>query len=500
MINKSYNNTHEHKMSGKHKDHHNHHEHMVKDFKRRFWISIFISIPVLLLSPLIQKFLGLEKILSFRGDIYVLFILSTLVFFYGGYPFLKGLVEELKKKNPGMMTLIGVAIITAYTYSTLIVFGFRGKTFFWELVTLIDIMLLGHWIEMKSVMGASRALEELAKLMPQSAHKLLSEEEIEDVPIEKIKPKDRVLVKPGEKVPVDGVVIKGETSINESMLTGESKPVYKTKGFKVIGGSINGEGAIIIEVLKTGKESFLSQVIKLVKEAQKTKSKTQDLAGKAAFWLTIIALTGGALTFFIWVFLAGKDIAFALERTVTVMVITCPHALGLAVPLVVAVSTSLSAKHGLLIRNRIAFENARNIQAVIFDKTGTLTKGEFGVDTIITFDEKFTKEDILNFAGSIEANSEHPIGKSIAKSAKKLFSVDKFKAIPGKGAEGIINKKEVKVVSPRYLRENNLKVENKDLNEVVSQGKTVVFVIIDKGVKGALALSDIIREEAKETV
>ncbi len=493
----------EHHMShGNHKghDHHNHHKKMVEDFKKRFWISLVVTIPVLVLSPLIQNALGVKDKLSFPGDIYVLFALSTFVFFYGGYPFLKGLFDELKKKNPGMMTLIGVAIITAYTYSAFVVFGMKGKIFFWELVTLIDIMLLGHWIEMKSVMGASQALEELAKLMPQAAHKIISSDKIEDVPLDSLKLGDKVLVRPGEKIPVDGIIVKGETSVDESMLTGESKPVSKKTTDKVIGGSINGEGAIVVQVTKTGKDSFLSQVIELVKEAQKTKSKTQDLVGKAAFWLTIIALSGGAITYFIWALIVGKDIAFALERTVTVMVITCPHALGLAVPLVVAVSTAISARNGLLIRNRIAFERAKDIQAVIFDKTGTLTKGEFGITDVVLFSEDITKEELLSYAGSIETNSEHPIAKGITKASKKIFSVDKFRAIPGKGAEGIVNGKHVKVVSPGYLKDNGYELNNRKIEDISSQGKTIVFVIIEEEVKGAIALSDIVKPESKEAI
>ncbi len=493
-----------HKDHGNHEhighDHHSHHEKMVEDFKKRFWISLIVTVPVLLLSPLIQTALKLKDKISFTGDIYVLFALSTFVFFYGGYPFLKGLFDELRKKNPGMMTLIGVAIITAYIYSTFVVFGMKGKIFFWELVTLIDIMLLGHWIEMKSVMGASRALEELAKLMPQAAHKIVSSDKIEDVPIKLLKPKDKVLIKPGEKVPVDGIIIKGETSINESMLTGESKPVSKGINDKVIGGSVNGEGAIVVQVTKTGKDSFLSQVIELVKEAQKTKSKTQDLAGRAALWLTVIALSAGGITYFVWALIIGKDIAFALERAVTVMVITCPHALGLAVPLVVAVSTAISAKNGLLIRNRIAFERAKDIQAVIFDKTGTLTKGEFGITDIVLFDNDITEEELLNYAGSIETNSEHPIAKGIAKASKKIFSVAKFRAIPGKGAEGIIDGKDVKVVSPGYLSEKGYTIDESKVEEISAQGKTIVFIIIDNKVRGALALSDIIKTESKEAV
>jgi len=437
---------------------------------------------------------------EFPGSLYVLFVLSSAVYFYGGWPFLKGLVDELRLKNPGMMTLIAVAITVAYVYSSAVVFGLAGMIFFWETATLIDIMLLGHWIEMKSVLGASKALEELARLMPSDAHKFMPDGSIKDVPLNELATGDRVLVKPGEKIAADGEVVNGETSVNEAMLTGESKPVHKTAGAKVIGGAINGEGSIVVEVKKTGKDSFLSQVINLVKEAQASKSKTQDLANRAARWLTIIALAGGAVTFLVWLAIMHKDFAFALERTVTVMVITCPHALGLAVPLVVAVSTALSARHGLLIRNRAAFERARNIQAVIFDKTGTLTAGKFGVTEVIPLDEKTDEKELLKYAASVEAHSEHPIAKGIVASAPETFSVEGFKAIPGKGAQGRANGIEVKVVSPGYLREQNLAVTDHRLEKLASQGKTVIFVMMDGKLKGAIALADIIRPESKQAI
>jgi Cu2+-exporting ATPase len=479
--------------------HTDHHTHMVADYRKRFWISLTLTIPILILSPMIQRFFGLEETIRFSGDIYVLFLLSSVVFFYGGYPFLKGFFSELKTVKPGMMTLISVAITTAYIYSSVVVFGLEGKIFFWELVTLVDIMLLGHWIEMKSIMGASRALEELAKLMPSEAHLLKPDGSTEDVPLERLKTGDRVLVKPGEKIPVDGNIIDGETSVNEAMLTGESKPVTKKAEDKVIGGSINGEGSITVEIEKTGKDSFLSQVIELVKEAQESKSKTQDLANRAALWLTIIALVGGTATLFIWLALLNKDFAFALERTVTVMVITCPHALGLAVPLVVAVSTALSAKNGLLIRNRAAFERARNIQAIVFDKTGTLTEGRFGVTDTITFNDISEKE-LVTYAASVERHSEHPIAKGIVASSPETYPVEGFRAIPGKGAEGKVNNRNVKVVSPGYLRENNLMPRDNKIEELSSQGKTVVFVLVDDELKGAIALADIIRPESKRAV
>ncbi len=483
-----------------HKGHASHHEHMIADYRKRFWVSLAATIPILLLSPLIQKFLGLGDAIKFTGDSYVAFLLSSFVFFYGGYPFLKGMLNEIKKKQPGMMTLISVAISVAYFYSSAVVFGLEGKVFFWELATLIDIMLVGHWIEMRSVMGASRALEELAKLMPSDAHLIKDDGNIIDVPLSELKTGDKVLVKPGEKIPADGIAVKGDTSVNEAMLTGESKPVRKKAGDKVIGGAINGEGSLVIKVERTGKDSFLSQVIDLVKEAQESKSKTQDLANRAAFWLTIIAIVGGGVTMFIWLAIMNQDLAFALERTVTVMVITCPHALGLAVPLVVAVSTSISASKGLLIRNRAAFEQARKLNAIIFDKTGTLTKGEFGVTDIISFDSEYSNDKILKYAATVERNSEHPIAQGIYKSAESIFEVKDFKAIPGRGAQAFVEGKLVGVFSPGYLRENNIEITDERINSLSEQGKTVVFVLINEKLVGAIALADIIREESKKAI
>jgi Cu2+-exporting ATPase len=496
---------HKHSIPATHKkhkghDHMSHHAHMVADFRRRFWISLGITVPILILSPMIQAFLGLREAVGFPGDAYVLWALSSFVFFYGGWPFLKGLFDELGKKQPGMMTLIAIAITTAYVYSSVVVFGLSGKVFFWELCTLIDIMLLGHWIEMRSVMGASRALEELAELMPSDAHKVMPDGSTNNVPIEEIKQGDKVLIKPGEKVPVDGEVVEGESSVNEAMLTGESKPVEKTVGSKLIGGSINGEGSMTAEVQKTGKDSFLSQMIGLVEEAQQSKSRSQDLANRAALWLTIIALSCGAITLIIWLGIIHKDFAFSLDRMVTVMVITCPHALGLAVPLVVAVSTALAAGNGLLIRNRAAFERGRNIQAIIFDKTGTLTKGEFGVTDTVTFSNGMDEKELLKYAASVESHSEHPIAQGIVSSSKETLSVEDFKAIPGKGAQGNVDGRDVKIVSPGYLKDNNITMQDERIEKFNSQGKTVVFVIIEGDLKGAIALADIIRDESKEAI
>ena len=480
--------------------HGSHHAMMVADFRKRFWISLVITVPILFLSPLIQKFLGLEGIIKFPGDSYLLFVLSSAVYFYGGYPFLKGIYDELKSKSPGMMTLIALAITVAYVYSSAVVFGVSGEVFFWELATLIDVMLLGHWLEMRSIMAASSALEELARLMPSEAHKIMPDGSMADVALNELAVGDRVLVKPGEKIPADGKVVAGDTSVNEAMLTGESTPVAKQTGVTVIGGSVNGEGSITVEVKRTGKDSYLSQITELVRQAQESKSRTQNLANRAALALTIIALSVGAITLFVWLGIAHRDFVFALSRMVTVMVIACPHALGLAIPLVVAVSTALSAKNGLLIKNRDGFEQARKVSAILFDKTGTLTLGKFGVTDVIPLNGKMNDREILKYAASLETHSEHPVAKGIVSSTKETFSVEGFKSIPGKGAEGKVNGKEVKAVSPGYLKENNIEVDDERVVKLSSQGKTVIYVLIDGELSGAIGLADIIRPESKEAI
>lgn len=480
--------------------HQDHSGHMVEDFKKRFWVSLIVTIPVLILSPQIQDFFGYK--VAFAGDIYLLFILSSFIFFYGGYPFLKGLIDELQKKMPGMMTLIGVAIIVSYVYSTAVVFGLEGMVFFWELATLIDIMLLGHWIEMRSVMGASRALEELAQLLPKNAHRLPSpdSQQVEDIPLEEVRAGDYLLIRPGEKVPADGVVIEGQTEIDESILTGESVPVEKRVDDKVIGGSVNGSGSLIIEVQKTGQDSFIAQIVSLVREAQQNKSRTQNLADRAAFWLTLIALSVGVLTFLSWFFGVQESLAFAIERAVTVMVITCPHALGLAIPLVVAVSTSLAAQRGFIIRYRQAFENMRNVNAVIFDKTGTLTLGKFGVTDLVSLGDK-DEDEILTLAASLEVLSEHPIARGITeKATMPLKDVNDFRAVTGKGVEGYIEGKKVEVMSYKYVREKGIIIKEPRIDQFLNQGKTVVFLLIEGEAKGAMALADVIRPESKKAI
>jgi Cu2+-exporting ATPase len=477
-------------------DHHAHHAHMVADFKRRFWVSLVLTVPVLALAPIIQGVLGVGEAWAFPGDRFVQFGLASLVFFYCGWPFLKGLVDELSRRLPGMMTLIALAVTVAYGYSSAVVFGLPGKVFFWELATLIDIMLLGHWIEMRSVMGASAALEKLVRLMPSEAHRLAPDGSTEDVPVSELARGDRVLIKP------DGVIVEGRSTVNEAMLTGESKPIEKATGDEVIGGAVNGEAAFTIEVAKTGGETYLAQVIEMVRQAQESKSRTQDLANRAALWLTIIALGAGGATLAAWLSL-GRDVAFSLERTVTVMVIACPHALGLAVPLVVAVSTSISARNGLLIRDRRAFERARSLDAIVFDKTGTLTEGRFGVTDVIGLGERDEGE-LLRLAAGLESRSEHPIAEGIVRGAEDrglaFTAPTAFKAIPGKGAEASMDGLPIKVVSPGYLRDHDLTVNDQRVRAVAEQGKTVVYVIIDDQVEGAIALADMIRPESREAL
>ncbi|TAA67482.1 heavy metal translocating P-type ATPase [Planococcus salinarum] len=483
-------------------DGHNHSGHgdMVEDFKKRFFISLILTIPILALSPMIQHFMGVDW--RFDNDMYILFVLSTVVFFYGGWPFLTGGIAELKERNPGMMTLIALAISIAYTYSTVVVFGWDGNQLYWELATLVVIMLLGHWIEMRSIMGASNALEQLVKLMPNEAHKLDENKQVQDVPLSDIRNKDRVLVKPGEKVPVDGIIVEGQSTVDESMLTGESIPIEKEEGNQVIGGSVNKGGSLVVEVEKTGEESYLSQVITMVKEAQESKSRTQDLTNRAAKWLFYLALAAGFATLVAWLTL-GYLLDTAIERMVTVMVITCPHALGLAAPLVVAVSTSISAKQGLLIRNRADFEGARNLNAVVFDKTGTLTKGEFGVTDIVS-ENSYADEEVLRLAAAIEQNSEHPIAAGIVASAKEkgieIGKVTDFESITGKGIQGQVDGRKINVVSPGYVNSNRLSYNQELFNGLSEEGKTVVFVLVEDEIAGMIALADIVRDTAKEAV
>ncbi len=478
------------------------HDHagMLTDYWRRFLVSLVLTIPILALTPEVQALAGVE--FAFPGREYAVFLLATVVYLYGGWPFLAGFAQELRLRSIGMMTLIALAITVAYAYSAAVVLGLTpGMGFFWELATLIDIMLLGHYIEMRSVMGASRALEALVRIMPSEAH-LLRDGEAVDVPVGDLVVGDMVQVRPGEKVPVDGEVTGGASSLNEAMLTGESRPVRRSPGDRVIGGAINGEGALTVRVTATGKETYLAQVIELVRQAQESKSRTQDLANTAAFVLTVTAVTVGAVTLGGWLLL-GQALAFAVERAVTVMVISCPHALGLAVPLVVAVSTSLAARTGLLIRDRQAFEAARDLDVVIFDKTGTLTEGRFGVTAAIPLAD-MPEETALAQAAALEGLSEHPIARGIVDGARRrglaIPAVTGFRALPGRGVEGDVEGRLLRVVSPGALEEQGLKVADTRVSQAEARGETVVFLVEGDRVLAAFSLADVIRPEAREAV
>ena len=472
------------------------HAHHIQEFRKKFVVCVVLTIPILLLSEMIQNWFGFSIIIPFQMEI--LFVLSLIVYAYGGLPFLRGMFKELQKRQPGMMTLIGTAISVAFFYSTATVFVILGKDFFWELATLVDVMLFGHWIEAKSVMGASRALEELVKIMPTSAH-LVKIGEIMEVPVSELKKEDIVLVRPGEKIASDGIIVDGESFVNEALLTGESKPIHKVTDEKVIGGSINGEGVLKVKIEKTGEETYLSQVISLVRDAQSSRSRTQDIANRASAFLFYVALTVGIITYLVWFFFGNANIA--LERSVTVLVIACPHALGLAIPLVVALSTSITAKSGILIRDRKAFETIRDIDVVVFDKTGTLTEGKFGVSDVVSF---IPEDVLLGFVSAVEINSEHIIATAIVDYAKEkkieISTISEFKAIPGKGAQGIVKGRTVIIGSPNLLDDMDIQITDEKIIELQKQGKTVVFAILDDKLVGAFALSDKIREVSKEAV
>jgi len=470
---------------------HCHHE-MMLDFKRRFWVCLVLTIPLIFLSPMIQQLLGGYVLLDIPGSKYFLFALSTVIFVYGGKPFLAGMRDELRNHLPGMMTLIGMAIAVSFIYSSVVVFGLPGKVFFLELASLIDVMLLGHWIEMRSVLGAGKALEHLAELLPHSAHRVREDGEIEDVDLQGLHVQDTVLVKPGEKVPVDGVVLDGRSSVNESMLTGESQPVDKQAGDNVVGGAVNGEGSLQVRIEKLGKESFVFQMMDIVEKARESKSKTQDLANRAAYFLTLIAIIAGFLTFSFWLFVADFPFSFTLERAISVIVVTCPHALGLAIPLVVAVSTSIAATHGLLVRRREAFELARKIDVLILDKTGTITKGNFEVTDVLVLDPEYDEKKLLQYAASIESRSEHAIARSIVKASKHFLEIEDFIAIPGTGVQGIVQGKKVKI-----MRSGD---GNKEIVSLQNEGKSVVSAFIDDKLVGAIALADVVRDESRELI
>lgn len=479
---------------------HGGHDHgaMIADFLRRFWVCIGLSVPVIALSMMFQNLVGYQ--LDFAGRGWIVIGLASIIYVYGGWPFLTGMIGELRNRQLGMMTLVAIAITTAYVYSVVVSAGWlRGMDFFWELATLIDIMLLGHYIEMKSVAGASRSLELIVQMLPSEAHKVAGET-ITDVQVDTLSKGDTVLVRPGERIPTDGEVVEGSSAVNESMLTGESVPAQKGQGDSVIAGAVNGEGSLKIRVTHRGGDSYLNKVVKMVEEAQTAKSKTQNLADRAAGWLTLLSLSVGLITLIVWL-LAGKETAFAVERMVTVMVTTCPHALGVAIPLVVAISTAISAQKGLLIRNRTAFEESRKITAMVFDKTGTLTEGEFGVTRVKLLAPDMDEKTLLGTVAALEQQSQHPIAQGIVREAKKrelsLPVISDFQSITGKGVSATAHGKSWLVVSPGYLKEKGVEQPKDALG---SGAETVVFVLINDQLAGYVALADRIRDDSKEAV
>ncbi len=487
-----------------HESNHDKHEgHSAPAFIQKFWVVLLLTIPLIAYSELPEKVLGWSAP-RFLGWEWVMLALGSIVYFYGGAVFLGSARRELKAHLPGMMTLIALAITSAYSFSVFAVATGREHTLFWELSTLIAVMLLGHWIEMRAVSGAQGALKELAKLLPDVAE-VIRGESTKIVPLGELVVGDMMIIKPGGKIPADGLIIEGNSELNEAIITGESKPVSKKKGDSVIAGAINGDGALKVSVTQIGEHTFLAGVMRLVADAQASKSRLQMLSDRAALYLTVLAVGAGALTFGLWLF-AGKDVVFAVERLVAVLVITCPHALGLAIPLVASISTTKAARNGLLIRQRLALEAARSIDIVLFDKTGTLTKGEFGVDAIIAV-EGSTEDEVLTLAASVNSQSEHPLAKAMVGEARKrelaLASVSDFMRITSGGAKAILGTREVVVGNDRVLAEYGVVLSSNYADTVAQfsgQGKTVVHVLSEKSLVGSIALADVIRDESREAV
>lgn len=510
---------HKHNQHHNHSNHsHNHHEghdhgamdHSAHggDFKKKFFVSLFLGIPIILIAPMMGIELPFQ--FTFPGSEWVVLILGTILFFYGGMPFLKGAKMELEMKNPGMMMLISLGISVAYFYS---VYAFVANNFlhssvhimdfFWELATLILIMLLGHWIEMNAISNAGNALQKMAELLPNLATVIKEDGSTEEVALQEVMVGQKVLVKAGEKVPTDGEILEGQTSINESMITGESKDVIKKVHDKVIGGSVNGSGAITIEVTGTGESGYLSQVMELVGSAQNEKSRVESLSDKVAKWLFYIALTVGIVAFIVW-FILTKDINIALERMVTVLIIACPHALGLAIPLVTARSTSLGAQNGLLVKDRQALEVAKKVDIIMMDKTGTLTEGNFAVNEFESFSQDYTKEEVLSLMAALEQTSSHPLAVGVLNKMEELgLSIPKASDVtnlPGIGMEGLVEGKDVKIVSISYMNQHDLPFNEKEFNELSSQGNSVSFLLVNHETIGLIAQGDQIKPDSKEMI
>ncbi|MCM8747856.1 heavy metal translocating P-type ATPase [Thermomicrobiaceae bacterium CFH 74404] len=486
-----------------HAEHAEHAMHSPEVFRRQFWVSLILSVPVILYAETVQSLLG-YRAPEFPGSTWISPLLSAVVFLYGGSVFLRGAADELRSRLPGMMTLVGLAISVAFAYSLATTLGLPGEPFYWELVTLIDVMLLGHWLEMRAVGRARGALAELAKLLPSTAERIV-DGRTEEIPVSELRPGDLVLVRPGAKVPADGVVESGESEVNEAMVTGESRPVAKRPGDRVIGGTVNGNGSLRVRVTNIGEESFLGEVMRIVEQAQQSRTRMQRLADRVAFWLVLVALSVGAISFVAWLVTTGS-LTEAVARAVTVMVIACPHALGLAIPLVIAISTALSAQRGILVRDRTAFERARLVTTVVFDKTGTLTRGELGV-TDVAVEPAWDEQEAVRLAASIEAESEHHIARAIRRLAEErrldLVPAVKVEALPGRGIQAQVDGRPMQVGGPQLLRELNLALP-RALDEQVrrwgEEGKSIVYLIADGSVAAAFALADQIRPESYEAV
>lgn len=484
-----------------HSQHDKHAGHRPEIFKRRFFICLILTLPVLYYAPMLQLWFG-YRIVAFPGSEWISPILSTLIYFYGGWVFLRGAWREFQSKI-GMMTLVALAITVAFVYSLAVTFGLQGEPFYWELATLVDVMLLGHWIEMRSVQGASQALEHLADLVPRVAHRIVNDR-IEDVPVDTLQPDEEILVRPGEQIPIDGEVVEGASSVNEAFLTGESRPVTKQVKDEVVAGAVNGEGALTVKVTRTGEQTTLSQIMRLVEEAQNSKSRYQALADQLAYWLTIVAIAIATLTFILWRAF-NPDLTFAINRAVTVLVIACPHALGLAIPLVIMNATAMSARHGILVRSREAFERARSIQTIAFDKTGTLTEGRFGVQRIYT--DGIDELKALEIAATLESLSEHPLAQAIVQEADRhqiQFSRgEDFQAIPGSGVQGTMNGQRYRVGRPEWVHELQLTFSaalQAGLEQSESRGESAIVLMNDQQVLAVFGLADQVRESAREAI
>lgn len=484
-----------------HDDHHGHSVHM---FRVRFWICLVLTVPALVWEPMLQDWFQYSAP-DFPGSVYIPAFFGTIVFFYGGLVFLRGALHELAGRRPGMMTLIALAISVAFLYSAAVTLGFPGHALWWELATLVTIMLLGHWIEMRSVSQAQGALKELTKLLPDTAKRVQEGDQTEEVPVDELLEGDLVLIRPGVGVPIDGVVKSGESSLNEAMVTGESKPVRKKSGDKVVAGTVNGDGSLRVTVESVGEKTALAGIMKLVEQAQDSRSRVQTLADRAAFFLTLVAIAAGGTTFVAWLAF-GASLDFSITRMVTVLVIACPHALGLAVPLVIAISTSMGAQHGLLVRDRRGLEEARKLDIVVFDKTGTLTRGEHRVIKIVAAEQQDQLE-ALRLAAAVEHDSEHPIARALLESAREkeldVSGAKQFEAIPGHGVQATVEGRRLQVGGPNLLRKFNIEQSGelgRASNEFKHQGHAMVFLVEDKNILAVFAVADAVRSESKEAV